>query len=134
MAGAAFVPRLMDIDDAFGLKASFQIVPQGQYPVSKEFLSGIRERGFELNVQDLAHDGNLFRNRKDFLIKARLINQYLHEYRSSGFRSGRMYRNMDWYEALDICYDMSVPNVAHLESQRGGCCTVFPYFVDRVLE
>jgi hypothetical protein len=29
---------------------------------------------------------------------------------------------------------MSVPNVAHLEPQRGGCCTVMPYFVGNILE
>jgi hypothetical protein len=29
---------------------------------------------------------------------------------------------------------MSVPNVAHLDAQRGGCCTVFPYFIGRLLE
>ena len=29
---------------------------------------------------------------------------------------------------------MSVPNVAHLEPQRGGCCTVMPYFIGDVLE
>ena len=29
---------------------------------------------------------------------------------------------------------MSVPNVAHLEPQRGGCCTVMPYFVGKILE
>jgi hypothetical protein len=29
---------------------------------------------------------------------------------------------------------MSVPNVAHLEPQRGGCCTVFPYFIGSILE
>src|SRR5207244_1758370 len=30
---------------------------------------------------------------------------------------------------LNISYDMSVPNVARLEVQRGGCCTVMPYFL-----
>ena len=29
---------------------------------------------------------------------------------------------------------MSVPNGAHLEPQRGGCCTVMPYFVGKILE
>src|SRR3974377_2217094 len=29
---------------------------------------------------------------------------------------------------------MSVPNVAHLDPQRGGCCTVMPYFVGNILE
>jgi hypothetical protein len=29
---------------------------------------------------------------------------------------------------------MSVPNVAHLDPQRGGCCSIFPYFVGEILE
>jgi hypothetical protein len=29
---------------------------------------------------------------------------------------------------------MSIPNVAHLDPQRGGCCTIFPYFVGEMLE
>jgi hypothetical protein len=29
---------------------------------------------------------------------------------------------------------MSVPNAAHLEPQRGGCCTVMPYFNRSILE
>jgi hypothetical protein len=45
-----------------------------------------------------------------------------------------LYRNLDWYDALDFAYDMSVPNVAHLDPQRGGCCTVMPYFIGNILE
>jgi hypothetical protein len=29
---------------------------------------------------------------------------------------------------------MSIPNVAHLDAQRGGCCTVMPYFIGNILE
>jgi hypothetical protein len=29
---------------------------------------------------------------------------------------------------------MSFPNVAHLDPQRGGCCTVMPYFIGEILE
>lgn len=133
-AGVRFVERLMDIDDAFGIKASFQVVPQKQYEVSQNTLNMIHERGFEVNVQDLTHDGDLFRDREEFLLKAQSINRYVREYGAQGFRSGRMYRNADWFDALDVSYDMSVPNVAHLEAQRGGCCTIFPYFIGRILE
>ena len=55
-------------------------------------------------------------------------------YGARGFRSAVLYRNQDWFEALDFSFDMSVPNVAHLDPQRGGCCTVMPYFVGDVLE
>jgi hypothetical protein len=45
-----------------------------------------------------------------------------------------MYREQQWFDAFEFSYDMSVPNAAHLEPQRGGCCTVMPYFVGKILE
>jgi hypothetical protein len=125
---------LMDVDDAFGVKASFQIVPEGRYAVPREFLETIRNRGFEIGVQDLNHDGLLFENRGEFLRRVRMINRYASEYAARGFRSAVLYRKPEWYDALDFSFDMSIPNVAHLDPQRGGCCTVLPYFVGDMLE
>ena len=133
-AGVNFIPRLMDVDDAFDVKTAFQLVPEERYKVPRTVLEVIRERHCEVNVHGLNHDGNLFRDRKTFLRHARLINRYVQDFGAEGFRSACMYRNLNWYEELNISYDMSVPNVAHLEPQRGGCCTVFPYFIGRILE
>jgi len=124
----------MDVDDEFGIKTSFQLVPEKRYTVSRTLREVIRGRHCEVNVHGLNHDGNLFRDRETFLKQARWINQYVREFGSEGFRAACMYRNLEWLNELDISYDMSVPNVAHLEPQRGGCCTVFPYFAGRVLE
>jgi hypothetical protein len=132
--GLNFVPRLMDVDDAFSVKSAFQLVPEERYKVSNDLLGAIRGRHCEINVHGLNHDGNLFRDRKTFLRHAKWINRYVLDYGAEGFRSACMYRNVEWYEDLNISYDMSVPNVAHLEPQRGGCCTVFPYFIGRILE
>ena len=133
-AGRDFCGALMDIDDAFGVKASFQVVPEERYEVPTAFLEAIRNRGFEINVQDLNHDGHLFRDRQEFLSRAEKINAYGKQFQAVGFRSAVLYRRQEWYEALDFSYDMSVPNVAHLDPQRGGCCTVMPYFVGNMVE
>ena len=133
-AGHNFCGALMDIDDSFGVKASFQFVPEKRYTLSRALLSQIETRGFEVNIHDLNHDGHLFRDRQEFLHRAARINRYAKEFGTNGFRSAIMYRNLDWYEAFEFAYDMSVPNVAHLDPQRGGCCTVMPYFVGRILE
>jgi hypothetical protein len=125
---------LMDMDDRYEIKASFQIVPEQRYAVSPAFLDEIRGRGFEINVHDLNHDGRLFTNRDEFLRRAQRINEYAREFGARGFRSGALYRNPDWFEALDISYDMSIPNTGHLEIQRGGCCTAMPYFIGQILE
>ncbi len=124
----------MDLNDSFAVKSSFQIVPELRYPIPDSFLPSIRERGFEINIHDLNHDGHLFTNRKQFLKRAERINRYARQYGALGFRSAVMYRNIDWYDALDLDYDMSIPNVAHFDPQQGGCCTVMPFFIGRILE
>ena len=133
-AGLKFCPAMMDLEDSCGIKSSFQIIPEKRYCVSESELSQFRNRGFEINVHDLNHDGHLFSDRREFLGRAEKINRYAREYGARGFRSGALYRNLDWYDALDFSYDMSVPNVAQLDPQRGGCCTVFPYFIGKILE
>jgi len=134
LPGRDFCSHLMDLDDAHGIKSSFQIVPEGRYPVSKGFLNTIQSRGFEIDIHDLNHDGHLFSDRERYLRRAERINRYSREYGAAGFRSAALYRNLDWFEALDFSYDMSVPCVGHLEAQRGGCCSVMPFFIGKILE
>jgi hypothetical protein len=133
-AGRDYCPELMNVDDAFGVKAAFGIVPEERYEVSTSLLEAIRNRGFEVAVQDLNHDGRLFDSREEFLRRADLINRYGREYRAKGFRAAVLYRKPEWYDALDFSFDMSIPNVAHLDPQHGGCCTVMPYFIGNILE
>ena len=133
-AGRNFCVELMNLDDSFGIKSAFQVVPEVRYDTRDGFLETFTERGFEVNVHDLNHDGALFQDRREFLRRAERINAYAREFHTRGFRAGSMYRNQEWYDALEVAYDMSVPNVAHLEPQRGGCCTVLPYFIGNILE
>jgi hypothetical protein len=136
-SGAAFCGELMDLDDSFGVRSAFQVVPDAPWASigdTRQLVEHVKRRGFEVNVHDLSHDGHLFRDRELFLRRAAEINARGREFGSRGFRSGAMYRRQDWFADLDFSYDMSVPNVAHLEPQRGGCCTVMPFFMGRVLE
>lgn len=132
--GKSFCKSLMDIDDEYGFKASFQIVPESRYSVEPEFLQQFRDRKFEICVHDLNHDGNLYNERSEFRRRAILINQYARKIGAAGFRSGVLYRNVRWYGDYEFSYDMSVSNVAHLDPQSGGCCTVMPYFIGKILE
>lgn len=133
-SGREFSSRLMDIDDEFGVRSAFQIIPEVPSGGSAGQLEQLRARGFEVNLHDLNHDGYLFQDRDTFLKRAAEINRYARAFDCRGFRSGAMYRKQAWFEAFEFSFDMSVPNVAHLEPQRGGCCTVMPYFIGRILE
>jgi hypothetical protein len=133
-AGRDFSSQLMNLDDSYGIKASFQVIPEKRYEVPADYVLEMRGRGFEFNIHDLNHDGHLYRKRDEFLRRAKEINSYVRRYSARGFRAGAMYRNQDWYDVFEFSYDMSVPNVAHLEPMRGGCCTVMPYFVGKIVE
>ena len=132
--GVRLCSRLMDLNDSFGIKTSFHFIPEQRYPAPKDLMREVRDRGFEINVHDLNHDGHLFRDHGEFLRRARKINRYVREFEASGFRSAIMYRNVDWLDAIDVDYDMSIPNSAHLDPQPGGCCTVFPFFIGKIIE
>lgn len=133
-SGRDFCSTLMDLDESFGFRSSFQVVPESRYSVPQSYLEQIHARGFEVNVHDLKHDGRLFSDREEFLQSANRINEYARDFGAVGFRSGVLYRNQEWYDAFDFDYDMSVPNVGNLDPQHGGCCTVMPYFIGNLVE
>jgi hypothetical protein len=132
--GLEFCDELMNIDDSYGIKSAFQLIPEGREQAWRHKAATLRQRGFEVNLHDLNHDGQLFFDRNVFQQRARRINEYARAFGCDGFRSGAMYREQSWFSAFEFSYDMSVPNAAHLEPQRGGCCTIMPYFVGGLLE
>lgn len=133
-AGRDFCSTLMDITAEFGFRSSFQAVPEVRYEVPESFRGEIVERRFELNLHGLNHDGHLFRDYAEFSRRIVRIGEYARAWGARGFRSPVLYRNADWMAELPFEYDMSYPNVAHLDPQRGGCCTVMPYFFGNVAE
>jgi hypothetical protein len=130
--GAQFCLSLTDLDESFGIRSAFQMIPRS--PFERSLVDLLRRRGFEVNLHDLAHDGYLFHDREVFRSRAAEINRFARQFQCRGFRSGAMYREQAWFDSFEFSYDMSVPNAAHLEPQRGGCCTVLPYFVGDLLE
>src|SRR5262249_46401854 len=97
-AGRDFTFNLMDLDDSYGVKASYQVIPEKRYEISQRYVSAIRSRGCEFNIHDLNHDGHLYSERAEFARRAALINGYVHRYNSQGFRAGAMYRKQGWYD------------------------------------
>ncbi len=121
--------ELMQLEMGFGLRSSFNFVPEGGYRVPIELREELTRNGFEIGIHDLRHDGRLFASRREFDRSTPRINHYLKDWGAVGFRSGFMFHNLEWLHALNIDYDMSTFDTDPFEPQPEGRHTIFPFWV-----
>jgi len=120
--------ELTKMEERMGFRSSFNFVPE-RYSVSRELRNYLTEHGFEVAVHGLSHDGKLFSSRKIFSERAIRINHYMKEWKSVGFHSPSMHRNLDWIHDLIVEYDQSTFDTDPFEPQPDGVRTIFPFWV-----
>ena len=127
--GLERVRDLAELEIAFGLRSSFNFIPEGTYEDPSKLRGWLKEKGFEVGVHDLNHDGRLYGSREGFREKAKRINHYLDSWGAVGFRSGFMLRELDWIHDLNVLYDASTFDTDPFEPQPEGSHTIFPFRV-----
>jgi hypothetical protein len=127
--GLSRVKQLAELEMELGFRSSFNFIPEGEYEVPASLRMWLTERGFEVGVHDLHHDGLLFSSSKGFRRKAQQINNYLEEWNAVGFRSGFMIRNLEWIQELKIRYDASTFDTDPFEPEPYGVETIYPFYV-----
>jgi hypothetical protein len=133
-AGLRNCREVMKLEMDFGLRSSFNFIPEGGYKIPSELRDELVHNGFEIGVHDLKHDGRLFASRREFDRRAARINSCLREWKAVGFRSGFMLHKLDWLHELDIQYDASTFDTDPFEPQPEGRHTIFPFWVPRPLK
>lgn len=121
--------QLASLEETLGFRSSFYFVPE-RYSVAAEIRQQLVQRGFEVGVHGLYHDGKLFSSRRIFKTRAARINMYLKEWKAIGFRSPAMHINLDWAHDLNIEYDASTFDTDPFEPQPKGVKTIFPFWVN----
>lgn len=128
-AGLDRVKDLARLEVELGFRSCFYFIPEGPYRVGDDLRHWLIDRGFEVGVHDLHHDGKLYRSRQEFSSKAQRINGYLRKWNAVGFRAGFMHHNLGWHHDLDITYDASTFDTDPFEPQPDGVGTIFPFRV-----
>jgi hypothetical protein len=131
--GAAFVPVVAHLEERLGFRSSFNFVPE-RYPIDQALLAALRERGFEIGVHGLKHDGHLFASRRIFTRRAAKINEYLRAWAAVGFRAPYTHRNPEWMQALAIAYDLSFFDTDPYEPMPGGTMSIWPFQLGSFVE
>lgn len=131
--GQEFVRRIADLEEKLGFRSSFNFVPE-RYHVDKTLVNELQQRGFEVGIHGLKHDGKLFNSYREFMNRAKRINNYLQEFGAVGFRSPLTHRNPEWMQALDIEYDLSFFDTDPFEPIPGGTMSIWPFFLGHFVE
>ncbi len=132
-AGIARIEALLEVERQHGVSSCWNFVAE-QYPIPRGTFELVLDHGGEIGLHGVKHDGQLFRDRKSFDNHLPAIRHYLSEWQAMGFRSPATHRNAAWIGELGCLYDSSFPDTDPFEPQPGGCCSIFPYFLDTLVE
>ena len=91
---------LLEIERDLGFVSSFNFVPE-RYEVKTELIRSIKDRGFEVGVHGLNHDGMLFLSNRIFQRKAIKINRFLDTWDAVGFYAPSMLFDPDKIKRLN---------------------------------
>jgi hypothetical protein len=131
--GIQFIEQVADLEESLGFRSSINFVPLG-YHIPPALLQSLKDRGFEIGIHGLKHNGKLFSSERNFMKQANSINNYLKEFNSRGFRSPLMHRQPEWLQALEIDYDLSFFDTDPYEPLPGGTMSIWPFFLGHFIE
>jgi peptidoglycan/xylan/chitin deacetylase (PgdA/CDA1 family) len=131
--GQDFVRRVANLEEKLGFRSSFNFIGE-KYPLDQQLISELRQRGFEIGLHGLKHDGKLFSSLQEFNQRAERINLCLKQMEAVGFRSPLTHRQPEWMQALDILYDSSFFDTDPYEPIPGGVMSIWPFLLGRFVE
>jgi peptidoglycan/xylan/chitin deacetylase (PgdA/CDA1 family) len=132
-SGLEFVREVADMEEGLGFHSSFNFVPE-RYQLDLNLMDDLRNRGFEIGIHGLKHDGKLFSSRNEFERRVTKINHHLKEFGAVGFRAPLTHRNPEWMQDLDVEYDLSFFDTDPFEPIPGGAMSIWPFFIGHFVE
>ncbi len=131
--GQAYVRPVADLVERHGFRSCFNFVPE-RYELDYDLMAELNERGFEVGVHGLKHDGKLFTSRATFDRRVGQINAYVKKFGAKGFAAPLTHRNPDWMQAFDVEWDRSFFDTDPYEPMVGGVMTIWPFFMGKFVE
>ena len=131
--GIANIERVRKVERAHGVVSSWNFVAE-DYAIPDGLFEKLRADGCEIGLHGIHHDNRLWKNEQTFERTLPKIHGYLADWQAVGWRSPVTYRNADWMPRLAALYDSSFTDTDPFEPQGGGCCSIFPFFLDEMVE
>ena len=130
---------LRDVERAGGYRSSWNFVPlrkprKERYDVGADVLMRLEEEGCEVGLHGLHHDGRDLASLSTLRERLPAIRAHAERLRAVGFRAPGTQRDWDWMPLLGFSYDSSFADSDPFEPTPGGCCTLYPFFNEGMVE
>jgi hypothetical protein len=124
---------LRALERSLGYRSAWNFVPK-RYDVEDEVVSALLDEGFEVGVHGLYHDGRDLESRATLTARLPEIERHKKRWGAVGFRSPATHRDWELMPLLPFTYDSSSPDSDPFEPRSGGCCSLLPFQIDRLVE
>jgi hypothetical protein len=125
-AGRDAVAPILDLEAERGFRSAWNVVPR-RYEVSEAFVASITDRGGEVGLHGLFHDGRDLASEGHLLARLPEMRAVASRIGATGFRSPATQRAPDLIGILGFDHDSSYPDSDPYEPQPGGCASWLPY-------
>jgi len=130
--------RFIDIEHKHNIKSVWFIVAK-RFKLNHLILSDLQKKGHEIGFHGDKHDYKFaFSSKEEIMGRLEYCEDFLQKYNVKGFRSPVFLRTYNMFKCLQrfVEYDMSIHDVTinPLTKQKEGCMSVFPFFIDNLLE
>jgi peptidoglycan/xylan/chitin deacetylase (PgdA/CDA1 family) len=131
--GFKFIPKVIELEEKYGFKSSWNIVPY-KYKIDTGIIKLIKDSRHEIGIHGYNHDGKLYYSKKIFDERTHYINDALDKYDAVGFRSPMVHRNLEWLQELNIKYDLSCFDYDPFQPFPGGTGSIWPFIAGKFVE
>jgi len=133
LEGQARCEQVASLEATYGFRSCFNFVAE-RYPLDHALMGELRQRGCEIGVHGIKHDGKKFSSRATFEARLAALRHYQQEWQADGFRSPATHRKWEWMPELPFTYDSSYPDTDPYEPIPGGCGSPWPFHIGRLVE
>ena len=125
--------QLSELEAKYGFRSCFNFVAE-RYRLDHSLMAELRQRGYEIGVHGIKHDGKKFSSRATFDERLAALRHYQREWNADGFRSPATHRKWEWMPELPFLYDSSYPDTDPYEPIPGGCGSPWPFMLGSLVE
>ena len=133
-AGYAAIEGVCEIEEAYGYRSAWNLVPRRDYVVEDKQVAELQRRGWEVGVHGLHHDGRDLESERLAMERLPEIRRWAERWNARGFRAPATQRDWSIMPRLGFEYDSSYPDTDPFEPQGGGCCSWLPFFNEGLVE